>query len=66
MTKQAMNIASKLMFSKLSGKVIFSEREFEEMFWKSLEEQKSTRYIREKNIFWYYYLQLFFVYKTVS
>ena len=66
MTKQVMNIASKLMFSKLAGKVIFSEREFEEMFWKSLEEQKSTRYIREKNIFWYYYLQLFFVYKTVS
>ena len=54
MTKQVMNIASKLMFSKLAGKVIFSEREFEEMFWKSLEEQKSTRYIREKNIFWHY------------
>ena len=37
----------KLTFSKLVGKVNFSERKFEEMHYTSFEEQRDTRYIRE-------------------
>ena len=54
----------KLTFSKLVGKVSFSERKFEEMheLWRA----KRYKVYSGKRLFWHYYLQLSFVYKTVS
>ena len=54
----------KLTFSKLAGKVNFSERKFEEMHY--LWEAKRYKVYSEKRLFWHYCLQLSVVYKTVS
>ena len=53
----------KLTFSKLAKNVNFSERKFEEMryLWRA----KRYKVYSGSNI-WHYYLQLSFVYKTVS
>ena len=55
---------AKLTFSKLVGKVNFSKRKFEEMhqLWRA----KRYKVYSGKPLFWHYYLQLSFVYKTVS
>ena len=54
----------KIAFSKLVGKVNFSERKFEELhkLWRA----KRYKVFSGKRLFWHYYLQLSFVYKTVS
>ena len=54
----------KLTFSKVVGKVNFSERNFEEMhqLWKA----KRYKVYSEKHLFWDYSLYLSLVYKTVS
>ena len=54
----------KLTFSKLVGKVNFSERKFEEMhlFWRA----KRYKVYSGKRFFWHYYLQLSFVYKSLA
>ena len=54
----------KLTFSKLVGKVRFSERKFKEMhlLWRA----KRYKIYSGKRLFWHYCLQLFFVHKSVS
>ena len=54
----------KLTFSKLNGNLNFSKRKFEEIhqLWRT----KKFKVYLGKRLFWHYYLQLFFVYKTVS
>ena len=53
-----------LTFSKLVEKVNFSGRKFEEM--QSLWRARGYKVYLGKRLFWHYYLQLSFVYKTVS
>ena len=54
----------KLTFSKLLRKINFLEKKFEEMhyIWRA----KRYKVYSTKRLFWYYYLQLSFVYKTAS
>ena len=54
----------KLTFSKFVGKANFSERKFEDM--QELWGAKRYQVYSGKRLFWYYYLQVSFVYKTVS
>ena len=54
----------KLTLSKLVRKVNFLERKFEEMhkLWRA----KRYKLYSGKCLFWHYYLQLWFIYKTMS